>query len=129
MTDVSTLIAELADELRAGGELEALIAEFAADYGIRADVIRSRFERAFPNGVPAAVDMAAKVDEAIERACRRYGVPRSATKTGPTDRGERVTVICKTGGVRVIGVDHATARVWEMDARAFNGSVGLGLVR
>lgn len=130
MTDVSAIVLELADELRNGGSLENLVAEFAADYGVRADVLRARFDRAYPNGVPARVDMAAKVEEAVTNACRRYGVPRDATLTGPNSRGEVCTLICRVGrGVRMIAVDHATARVWEMDGRSFNGAAARGAIR
>jgi len=75
MTDVSALILELAAEVRNGGDLEALLPEFAADYGVRADVIRNRFDRAYPEGVgkplPTEEEMLARRADDERRAFER----------------------------------------------------------
>lgn len=100
------------DDLRIEG-IDALT-EIATDYGIKPEVLRSRFERAFPNGVPAPVDVKAKIEESIVATCARYGVPRSAA-IGPitTKHNRRVTVICHTRS-RYIVVDMTTGEVREL---------------
>ena len=69
MTDrIIPILDELKEEIRAGGDAEKLIPEFAAEYEIREDVLRARFARAFPNGVPVAPPSA----EEMERRRREH---------------------------------------------------------
>lgn len=65
MTDkLVEVILEMAAEVRNGAAVETIIPEFAADYGVKAEVLSARFARAYPNGVPAAAPSA---DEMIRR--------------------------------------------------------------
>lgn len=92
----------------------------AADYGIKADVLRARFEK---NGTPMKpVDMAAKVTEAVASAAARYGVPVSATNVYLTKTGEKVTVICHVGRTTYIVVRHTTAQVYRYGAGHFTAA-------
>ena len=95
----------------------------------RADVLRARFARAFPNGVPARVDMAAKVRDAVAAACARYGVPVDATRTGVDRHGERYTLIGRLNNRVAVTVDHATARCWNSPMSRFETTARLGLVK
>jgi len=108
----SELVIEVADEVRAGSTAADAIREIAADYGADEAVLTGRFARAYPEGVPAAVNEAAKLDEAIEAACLRYNVPRSATLPVTLRDGTRVTAIGVTGR-SVIAVRHDLLKAWK----------------
>lgn len=114
---IETNIQSAIADLRA--EPDALV-EIAAEYGIKADVLAARFARAFPDGVPAPIDMASRVEEAVVAACSQYQVSRSGV-IGPIKaaNGRRVFVIgrsgskvhavcCETAHLRTMGLGNFT---------------------
>lgn len=98
------------------------INEIAAEYGIAVEVLAARFAKAYPNGVLAKVDVTAKIEEAITKACARYRVPRDRAMPLLTKDGKRVTVVCRIGTTKVIAVDHEIAHTWEMGQGCFSNA-------
>jgi len=105
------LLLDVTMDVRNGKDLDQSITEVARDYDANPIVLRARFDKAYPNGVMAPVDMAAKVEETIQNTCERYGVPRSAVLGKVrTTVGRTVYVVCHTSN-RYVVVDAATAEV------------------
>jgi hypothetical protein len=114
------LTAEVADEVRNGADLDAAIAEIAADYGASATVLRVRFDKAYPAGVPKAVDNLAKIEGVIAETCARYGVTTEGvvrpvrTTTGRTvacigrDRRGVIAVDLSSGAIRILSLNSIT---------------------
>lgn len=120
--DYSDLVLDVAAEIRGGMPSHIAISEVAEDMGASIEILAARFNRAYPDGVPAEIDMGAKVEEQVQRQCIRYNVPRSAT-VGPifTKSNKRVIVICRIGK-SVIAVDTKTASVWKIGGGAFSSA-------
>lgn len=95
------------------------LAEIAAEYGIKPEVLAARFARAYPNGVPAEIDMAAKVEDEIVRQCARYSTTREGV-IGPVKavNGRRVYCIGRHDR-EVIAVCADTAKTWRMGVGNF----------
>lgn len=95
--------------------------EIAADYGIKPEVLRARFERAYPNGAPTQINLQTKIDEAVAAACTKYGVPAHSASVLMTKDGRKVTVICGSyDGRGVVCVSHDTAATLVFGHGAFS---------
>ena len=110
MLDYSIIVQDVADEIRRGKELDKAITEVARDYDASSDVLRVRFNKAYPDGVLKAIDNKLAVEKVICDTCDRYCVPRSAAIPMLLKDGSKVTAICRTGR-KIIAVRMDTGSV------------------
>lgn len=103
----------------------------AEDYGLNVTLLRNKFRDSYGTGenlraVKDATDpkkhLSEKSDKTIDSLCRRYGVFRANTVEA-TYKGKPITLVCKTRGDSVIGVDHQDGKAYRWNptaARAMN---------
>lgn len=105
------LVADVATEVRGGSDIETAIAEVAGDYDANPTVLRARFEKAFPEGVPAITSAKDAVEAKIVETCARYRTTREGC-VGPirTTTGRTVTCIGRYGN-QIVAVDMGTGAV------------------
>ena len=51
--NINELIAEIADEVRSGADLDTVVAEIAKDAGVSVTVLAARVAKAYPSGITA----------------------------------------------------------------------------
>lgn len=105
--------------------------EIAEEYGLNVKLLRTKFTDSYGDGstIRAVNDatnvksfISNKSEQTIENLCKRYGVFRSNTVEA-TYKGKPITLICRTRGGSVIGVDHKDGRAYKWNpaaARAMN---------
>jgi len=98
----------------------------AEDYGLNVTLLRNKFRDSYGTGenlraVKDATDpkkhLSDKSDKTIDSLCRRYGVFRANTVEA-TYKGKPITLVCKTRGGSVIGVDHQDGRAYRWNPAA-----------
>jgi hypothetical protein len=122
MIDFNEIIADLAAEARKGADMDAAMIDAAEFYGAKLEVVKARFARAFPEGVPAEKPRADKLAEAVADACKRYGIPADACIPMVLANGQKVTVICRIATSKIIAVRHDNFQRWTYDMRMMSAA-------
>lgn len=120
--DYGPLVDDLANEVRNGRKVYDALIEISDYYHADPDVLRIRYDKAYPDGAKPSDSHEHNLARAIEAACLSCHMKPHKGMPIILRDGTKVTVICRIGQTRFAAVKHDTLKLVEYPYHALSAA-------